>query len=87
MFDFTEYEIYIGGTQVLSVTLFPFLSSNGIVLLGPLKPLKTEALLFFETSGNTRLMTQLHIPEDLNAEDNYSEYSDCITGESELNSL
>lgn len=82
MSDFTEYEIYIAGTQVLSVTLFSLLGSNEIILLGSLKPLKTEALRFYETSGNTRLMTQLHIPEDLNAEDNYSGYSDCITGES-----
>jgi hypothetical protein len=79
---FTEYEIYIGGTQILSVTSFSFLNSNWIVLLGPLEPLKTEAIRFFETSGNILLTTHLHIPEDLKAEDNYSEYSECITGES-----
>jgi hypothetical protein len=77
-----EYEIYIGRTQILSVTLFSFLSSKGTVLLGPLKPLKTEEIRFFETSGNTLLMKQLHIPEDLNAKDNYSENSDCFTAES-----
>jgi hypothetical protein len=79
--SFTEYEIYIGGTQVLSVTLFSFLSSKGMVLLRPLKPLKTGALRFFETSENTRLMTQLHIP-GLNAEDDCNEYSYYNTGES-----